>query len=167
MWPMEHGRRNRESQSMSNNTLLSLSESLATAVESVAPSLVRVQSGRRVATGMVWGDGLVVTVARAVSRRHIPSVGLHDGTCHEAEIVGRDPSLDLALLRVSAEGLLPAPRSETAPRVGHLVLALGRPGAGPRASLGMIGAVGGPWTTSDGGRVDAFWDVDGALPAGF
>lgn len=167
MWPMEHPLPKRESLFMSDNTLSSFSDSLAAAVDAAAPSLVRVQTGRRVASGLVWGEGLVITVARAVSRRHRPVVVLPDGTSQEAEIVGRDPSLDLALLRVPTEGLVAPVRAEAAPRVGHLVLALGRPGGAPRASLGMVGAVGGAWTTPDGGQVDAFWDVDGALPGGF
>lgn len=150
-----------------SNPLLNLSESIAAAVEAVAPSLVRVQSGRRVASGLVWGDRLVVTVARALSRKHAPQVTLHDGTVVEATVVGRDPSLDLALLTVEAEGLAPVTRSSTDPKVGHIVLALGRPGSGPRVSLGLMAGVGGAWTTSDGGRVDAYWDVDGALPGGF
>jgi S1-C subfamily serine protease len=158
---------NREALLMSDNLLRSLSDSLAAAVDAGAPSLVRVQSGRRVASGIVWADGLVVTVARAVSRRHTPSVVLSDGTRHDAELVGRDPSLDLALLRVAVDGLSVAERAEGDLKVGHLVVALGRPGAGPRASLGMLASVAGAWTTSDGGHVDAFWDVDGALPPGF
>ncbi len=149
-----------------SNLLLSLSESLAAAVDAIAPSLVRVQSGRRVASGLVWGDGLVVTVARAVSRRHTPSVVLHDGSAHDAEILGRDPSLDLALLRVPVAELAIPARSAAAPKVGHLVLALGRPGAGPRASLGRVSAVAGAGTPPAAGRLDAFRDVDAALPPG-
>ncbi len=153
---------------MSNdNPFLTLSDSLADAAEAVGASLVRVQSRRRVATGVIWDEHSVVTVARAVPRGSDSTVTLADGSQRSATVLGRDPATDLALLRVDGEPLDPAPRSGATPRVGNLVLAMGRPGASVRATLGLVSGVGGSWTTAEGGLVDAFLDVDGTLPRGF
>lgn len=149
------------------NPFLALSDSLADAAESIAPSLVRVASRRRVATGLVWDATSVVTVARAVPRGADATITLADGSERAAKVLGRDPAADLALLQIEGEPLVPAPRGASIPRVGNLVLALGRPGQSVRATLGLVSGVGGSWTTADGARVDAFLDVDGTLPRGF
>jgi len=54
--------------------------------------------------------------------------------------VGRDPGLDIAVVRIDA-GHTPVAElaDSSAVRVGHMVLALG---AGPRASWGVVSAVG-------------------------
>src|SRR5262249_35801332 len=53
-------------------------------------------------------------------------------------------------------------------RVGSLALAVGRAGDGsPSASVGIVGALGGPWRTWRGGAVDRFIRLDVRLYAGF
>ena len=110
--------------------LKGLSGDIAAIVAASGSGLVQVRSGRRRGTGVVWSaDGLVVTAARAVSRRAGTLVTTPDGRELKATVVGRDHGTDVALLRVEAEGLEPlgwAPAGELAP--GQLVLALGRPG---------------------------------------
>jgi hypothetical protein len=48
--------------------------------------------------------------------------------------------------------------------VGHLALALGRPGLNVRATLGIISALGSPWRTPAGGPVDRFIQTDTVIP---
>lgn len=130
-----------------------LSDGLAEAVERVAASTVLVSARRHIpATGVAWpGDGLIVTADHAIETEDDITVGLPDGREAQAQLVGRDPSSDLALLRVEGADL---PAVEVAPdgspKVGNLVLAVGRPTRnGPQASLGAISAIGG--TRSAGG----------------
>jgi S1-C subfamily serine protease len=59
-----------------------------------------------------------------------------------------------------------APAAE-APRVGQLVLALGRPGTSVTASLGIVSAVGGEWRTWQGGTIDRFVRLDLSVYDGF
>ncbi len=154
-------------------SLQSLSNSLADAVEAAAPFVVGVRTGRRAATGVVVGDGEVVTAAHVLRHRGGGPVRLvlPDGTTTPAEVVGRDPSTDLALLRAEAslgDGVAaPAWASADDLRVGWIVLALGRPGASVRATHGIVGGVGDAWRTHGGGAIDAYVDVDGSLPGGF
>ncbi|WP_171818337.1 trypsin-like peptidase domain-containing protein, partial [Pyxidicoccus fallax] len=81
--------------------LQSLSQSLAAVVERTAPSIVRVEARRRRgATGIVWSaDGLIVTTSHAVEHEGHIAIGLADGRTVSAELVGRDSSTDLALLK--------------------------------------------------------------------
>lgn len=119
-----------------------ISEELAQAVERAAPSVVRVNARRRVpASGVVWeAEGLVLTADHVLEREEDVTLGLHDGTEVAAAVVGRDRASDLALLRAARADLPPLGRGAM-PRVGNLVLAVGRPGRGPLASLGIVSGV--------------------------
>ncbi len=147
-----------------------LSDELAAAVTSGANGVVTVNARRRMpASGIVWqADGLVVTANHVVERDEEITLGLADGRTVDARLVGRDPGTDLALLRTDAGDLEPAPRSGIEPKIGHLVLAIGRPGpSGPMASFGAISTVGGPWRTPNGATVDGYLRADVAMLPGF
>lgn len=146
------------------------SNALAQVVERAAPSVVRVEAqGRRSGSGTVWSaDGLIVTTAHRVDAASKVVVGLADGASHEAAVVGVDPGTDLALLRVEGVALQPlAFAPGDAAKVGHLALALGRPGRGIRASLRMIGVIGEDVRTATGGRLERYIESDRAIPRGF
>ncbi len=128
----------------SPSLLMNLSSELAGVVERVGPSVVRVDDGSRLtASGIVWAaDGVILTTSHGVERDENLMIELADGTRLPGTLAGRDPDTDLAVLRVSAT-LLPvvqtAPAAEV--KVGHLVLALGRPGgAGLQATIGIVSA---------------------------
>ena len=150
--------------------LHSLSQSLASIVERVAPSIVRVEARRRRgATGIVWSaEGHIVTTSHAVEHEGPIQVGLADGRTVSAELIGRDASTDLALLKADATllpPLPPAPLEEV--KVGHLVVTVARPGRTARATLGMVSTHGEGWRTHAGGRVDRYLETDADLPPGF
>ena len=127
---------------MTTNSLHEYSEGLADAVERAGASIVTISARRRYpATGIAWSDGLIVTSDHVIEDEEHIGVGLPNGEETRGELVGRDPGADLALIRVSAT-LTPAEAAhEGSARVGNLVLAVGRPGANPQASLGVIAAV--------------------------
>lgn len=135
------------------NTLAAVSDALAGAVDQVAPSLVTVSARRRIpATGVVWGDGLVVTSDHVIESEDEIRVRLHGAEEGQgAELIGRDPGSDLALLRVNGAAAVAevAPDDET--KVGQLVLAVGLPGTSPEASLGVVSGIG-SWGRSGRGR---------------
>ena len=147
-----------------------LSDALAETVARAAPSVVRVEARRRIpASGIVWSaDGTIVTAHHVVERDEGIRVGFADGSDAEASLVGRDPTTDVAVLRVQSSGLRVADRAPVdALKVGHLSLAIARPGTGPRASMGVVGAVGDPWTSPGGGRLDRYVQPDVAMGPGF
>jgi len=152
-------------------TVLSdLSAAMAAMVDLAGTSVVRVEGRRgRPASGIVWSpDGEIVTASHVVSREEGLLVGLPGGDKVEAREVGRDPAADLAVLRTSATGLKPPawlPIEEA--RVGHLVLALGRPGRTVQATLGVISALGGEWRTPEGSLIERYLQTDVVMYPGF
>src|SRR5207249_281153 len=86
-----------------------------------------------------------------------------------ASVVGRDPATDLAVLRLAAgsAALTPAKTTGVDPRTGALALVVGRPGAEPNASLGLISGLAGPARTRRGGILERFIQVDAVLYPGF
>jgi S1-C subfamily serine protease len=104
----------------------------------------------------------VVTASHTVEHEEEIRVGLPDGSTAPAALVGRDPSTDLALLRLEgASSLTPAPRGDTEGlRVGHLVVVLGRPGRTVRATLGIVSAFGDAWRTPGGVEIDHYLQPD-------
>ena len=123
--------------------LQSLSDALATTVEATGPGIVRVDGRRRLpGTGIVWSsDGVIVTAHHIVERNENINIGLQGDVIAPAKLVGRDPNTDLAVLKVEAD-TTPAVWADGADgnelKVGHLVLALGRPGTQVQATLGVV-----------------------------
>ncbi|WP_245593110.1 S1C family serine protease [Deinococcus frigens] len=112
-----------------------LSNTMADAVEAVSKSIVSVRAERPI-SGTVVGDGLVLTVAHVLHGDEV-TVMTHDGREMSATVAGRDPSSDLALLKVDGLKLSALSASEGL-RVGELLLAVGRPQHGVQATLGMM-----------------------------
>jgi S1-C subfamily serine protease len=126
-----------------SDLLKDLSDAMANAVGQLSPSLVRVEGRKRLpATGIVWAADLIVTAHHVIERDEGIGIVLHDGTRHDATLVGRDPQNDLAVLRVTGAALTPAKFGDNAAlRVGNLVLALGKPGDQVQATLGVVSAL--------------------------
>jgi S1-C subfamily serine protease len=155
---------------MTNGSLLqTLSDDLATAAEQAAQRIVRVEARRaNPASGLIWSaDGLILTAHHVIEREDAINVVLPDGRTLPAGLVGRDPGSDLALLRVQADGLtaMTAAPATTA-RIGHLVLAIGRP-YGLAATLGVVSSIGGPWRTWRGGQLERLIQTDAPFYPGF
>lgn len=155
-----------------SNVLQNLSSDLAGTVKAVEASTVRVEARRRLpATGVVWSaDGVIVTSHHVVERENDIGVGLPDGSTVTASLVGRDPTTDLAVLRAEASGLTPASWAALDAgqlQVGHLVLALGRPGQSVQATLGIVSALSQNWRSPGGSQVDYYLQTDVVMYPGF
>ena len=123
------------------NGLQSLSNDLAAAVERAGRAVFAVNGRARLgSTGVHWRPGLVVTADHTVHVDEELTITGPDGRALTARVAGRDPTIDVAVLKVDAPGVAVAEVADSdAVRVGHMVLALG---AGPRASGGVVSAVG-------------------------
>jgi S1-C subfamily serine protease len=140
-----------------SNALGDLSTDLAHAVATNAKSVVYVDAHpRRDASGIVWDEHHVVTVAHAIDREDDIEL-LLGGSKARATLAGYDNATDIALLRTTAT-LVAAPR-RTQPRlaVGNLVLALARDEDDAiGASFGIVSSLDGPWRTWRGGTIERF-----------
>ena len=122
------------------STVMDLSNALAGAVATAARSVFAVHGRPRLpSTGVLWRPGLVVTASHTVESEREVTLTTPDGHSLAAQVAGRDPGLDIAVLRAEAGAVAVAELAPDADlRVGHLVLALG---AGPRASVGIVSAL--------------------------
>lgn len=112
-----------------------LSEQMANAVEAAAASVLTVHGARPV-SGTVVGPDRVLTAAHVLPADEV-TLRTPDGREVTGTVAGRDPSSDLALLRVAGLGL-PALAAGGGVRVGELLLAVGRPPHGIQATLGLL-----------------------------
>jgi S1-C subfamily serine protease len=153
-----------------SNVLTDLSNALAATVAEAGASVVRVEGRRRLpATGLIWAaDGTIITAHHVLRQDEGITVGLADGSTVAATLVGRDPSTDLAVLKVDASDLTPFTEANKQDvGVGHFALALGRPGKTVQATLGIISALGDSWRTAGGGMVDRYLQTDVVMYPGF
>lgn len=152
------------------NVFHALDQGLAAAVAAVAPSVLHVSRGHGGGSGIVWSEDLVVTSSFHTPDRTKVGIPTGDGNLdqRDAEVIGRDPGTDIALLRVAGGGLTPATLRELdGLAVGNLALAVGRPGRSARASLRAIGVLGPEVETPHGGTLDRYVESDRQIPRGF
>ena len=111
-------------------------------------------------------DGFILTNNHVVERTDEIKVMLADGTEYDAEIVGRDPRTDLALIRIEAENdlkSLPLGDSEEL-EVGDWVLAIGNPFAlGHTVTAGIVSA---KYRNLGAGNYDNFIQTDAPINPG-
>lgn len=154
----------------STHPLAAFSDQAAQLVERAAGSVVAVHGGRRSASGIHWRAGIIVTAEEALERDEDIKVTLPGGREVAATLAGRDPTTDVAVLRLPE----PAPNAGEAAavaatadasslRAGHVVLAVGNHQGAPLASLGIVALAGGPWHSQRGGTIDSFIRLDLAL----
>jgi S1-C subfamily serine protease len=150
------------------DALTALSRRTAALVSERSPHVARVEGRRRgPASGVVWSaDGLVVTAHHVLERDEEVEVGLPSGDTASAEVVGRDPTTDLALLRASATGLSAPVWTDEASAPGEVVVALSRPGKSIRASLGIVARSAGEYRAAGGGRIDRYVETSLDLAPG-
>jgi S1-C subfamily serine protease len=151
---------------------IDLSGPLTAAVEKAGPAVLRLARRRYPASATVWdaAAGLVVTTRHAVlGCEDTVQLTLPGGEERDAQVVGTDPGTDLALLKLAdAGGLAGLEQADIGDlKVGELTLALGRPGQSVRASLRIVGVLGGEVRTPHGGKLDRYIETDRALPRGF
>ena len=154
---------------MSTN-LQTFSSELAALTKNAGQQIVRVEGRSRLpASGIVYAaDGVIVTAHHVVERNDNLRVGLPNGETVEATLVGRDPGVDLAVLRVEQSGLAAAGWVDAGDlSVGNLILAVGRPGKNVQATIGVVSALGGAWHTGAGSEIDHYLQTDVVMYPGF
>lgn len=119
------------------------------------------------------GSGVIIDAARGeiLSNNHVVEKGtafkvqLHDGRVVDAEVVGRDPQTDIALLRVKATGLRAIEVGDSGRiEVGDLAFAIGYPfGFDQTLTMGVISGLG---RTGIGDGLQDFIQTDAAVNSG-
>lgn len=134
--------------------LTALSHAIAATARQAAPLVAAIGwGGRQHVSGVLWRAGALVTSEQSLPDADAYTVTLPGGIRTGAALAGRDRATNVAVLRLQAD----APGvAQAEPRgVGELVLALGSDGAGETTvRLGAIEALGAPWESMRGGRID-------------
>ena len=158
-----------EQTTTSANSLRSLSNQMADAVEHISTALVQVNGRQRQpASGIVHANDLVITADHVLEREEDITIQTHDQRTLPAQFVGRDIASDLAVLRVSNLNINPATLASTEARVGQLILTIGRSNSeGPMASVGIVSAIGGPLRTGRGATLERYIRTDATPYPGF
>jgi S1-C subfamily serine protease len=152
------------------SSLSNLSNSIAAIVEVAGKSIVAVNTNRQFAPSAIhWRQGIIVTSDESLKRHEDLSVTLEDGRQKSIDLLGRDPSTDIAVFRIDADDLPVAAMGDAQDlKVGNLVLALARTSQGDiGAAMGVASAVGGEWQSMLGGKIDRFIRPDINLYPGF
>lgn len=125
------------------------------------------REGRSLGSGFfISAEGHIVTNHHVVDGGTEITVVLKDGEEYEATIVGSDQNTDLAVLKVEGDAAFPFVRfnTETRPRVGDWVIAVGNPfGLGGTATAGIVSAIERP--TNNTSYVD-FIQTDASINRG-
>jgi serine protease Do len=113
----------------------------------------------------VSADGFAVTNNHVVDGADKVEVTTDGGKTYTAKVIGTDPRTDLALIKVEGGSNFPfAKLSESKPRIGDWVLAVGNPfGLGGTVTSGIVSASG---RDIGSGPYDDFIQIDAAVNKG-
>ena len=147
--------------------LAELSDSIGSVAERVGPSVVGLGRGWGRGSGVVVGDGLVLTNAHNLRDGEV-TVTFPGGRREVGSVAGADLDADIAVIAVDT-GDAPALEwaDETASAIGTVVFALADPGGrGLRATLGFVASVGRSFRGPRGRRIRGTIEHTAPLPRG-
>jgi len=133
------------------------------------PDAPKLPQGRETVTGQGSGffisaDGYAVTNNHVVEDAESVKVTTDDGKTYEAKVIGTDPRTDLALIKVDGKDFPYVKLSDTTPRVGDWVIAVGNPfGLGGTVTAGIVSARG---RDIGDGPYDDFIQIDAPVNKG-
>lgn len=144
------------------NSLVEFSQELANTVERVGSTVISVlEGGRSGVSGTAWREGIGVTVDHTIHGLEEVTVILASGIETRAKVISRDPGTDIALLKLTPDTPPASLADDSKARAGEIVLSIGRRGIeGVAAAYGLVSAIGGPWRTSTGARIDRWLRLD-------
>ncbi|MCZ6765004.1 MAG: trypsin-like peptidase domain-containing protein [Alphaproteobacteria bacterium] len=127
----------------------------------------RGRQGRSVGSGFIIDSaGFIVTNNHVIANAKEVMVTMQDGTDFMATVLGTDPLVDLALLKIDAGRPLPFVQwgNSNAAKVGQPVIAIGTPfGLGGTVTTGIVSAV---ERDIRSGPFDSFIQTDAAINSG-
>lgn len=127
---------------------------VAAVAASLAPSVLQVETDAGLGSGVVYGDGLILTNNHVIENANQIRVRTADGRTFDAELLGADPRNDIAVLSVGPDSGLPvaALADGIDLDVGQVAVAIGSPfQLSQTVTAGIVSAVNRPVANSVGG----------------
>ena len=145
-----------------------LSDEISNIIEKTSKSIVLVQGRRFPSSGIVWQENLVITTDHSLPRVEEVQLQTASGEVIQANVAGRDPSIDVAFLKTAAK-LEPAENDAGGSlKTGQFAIALGRAAGGRLIAVtSMISGSDGEYRNWRGGKFDRFIRLDIAPFPGF
>jgi S1-C subfamily serine protease len=148
-------------------SLTAFSNELSAIAAKTSASVVTIHTHRRhrmSPSGIIWDKGLIITTDSGLRRDENLSVTLPDGTHVAAELKGRDPSTDLALLACDTGTAAQLSFSDQPARLAEIILTVGRTtGTGPIVTTGIVSGIAGEWQSWRGAKLDEFVRLDASI----
>ena len=132
----------------------------------ITPTVVSVSQPRGSGSGVIISrDGVVITNAHVVGEARVVEVGLADGRTLRGQVLGRDRTIDVAVVRLAAQNLPAAPLGDSDRlEVGQSAIAVGNPlGLERTVTRGVISAVN---RNPRGFALDGLIQTDAAISPG-
>ena len=151
------------------------------ALDRVSPAVVFIEvthgakksaggSGRGSGSGFLFTpDGYLLTNSHVVHGSDTITVGLNDESRFTADLVGKDPDSDLAVLRIGSAAPLPYVQfgDSSQLKVGQIAIAIGNPlGYSKSVTTGVVSALGRTLRSSSGRLMHDVIQTDAALNPG-
>lgn len=130
-----------------------LSDEIAAAIDTAAPSVVQIQAQRRPSAAVVFAEDLILAPGHVLDDDAVV-VRKADGRTVEGTVLGRGLAAGFAVVRAPSLGVKPLAAAPE-PRVGHLAITVGRTWSGGTiAMVTSVAVVGGPLRTGRVSRLE-------------
>lgn len=161
-----------------NQEMDEFSKIIIHAVDQIKNAVVKVdvyqeKGGRKIPAGsgsgfVISSDGMIFTNAHVIARAGMVKVSLLDGTEYTAEIIGKDPDTDVAIIKIFGTGYSTARLGDSQNlQIGQFLIAIGNPlGYQHSVVTGVLSAVGRTLRTSGGQIVENVLQTDAPLNPG-
>jgi len=143
-------------------------EPVAAVATALGPSVVVIKNTDGLGSGVVYdASGLIMTNAHVVGTAKSVAVTFGDGQTIDGSVLGRDPTTDIAVVKVDAGKDVPAARlATTDAKPGQMAIAVGSPfGLDHTVTAGVVSAVNRP-VDNESGVVASMIQTDAAINPG-
>jgi len=139
---------------MTEFNLSGFSGAIADLAEKAGPAVVSLSVHKRYSVSAFhWRDGFYVAPEERLESDEEPEITFANGATARGELVGRDPSTGIALLKAAGGSAVSLAVAKDV-RVGSVAITVGRSGQSALVAFGLVSEAGPSWRSMRGGLID-------------